>query len=53
MTRRLEAKPNEAYITVGAERRRAGTNWRSEILFLLLTAGPWIVLVWLLVWSRE
>jgi len=32
--------------------QRARTDWRSEILFLLLTVGPWVVLVWLL-WPRR
>lgn len=32
--------------------RRARTDWRWELLFVLLTVGPWVVLVWLL-WPRR
>jgi len=53
MTRHLEATPNEASMAVGTEHRRASTKWRSELLFLVITLGPWIVLVWLLLWSRK
>jgi hypothetical protein len=40
-------------MAVGTQRRRASTEWRSEILFLVLTVGPWMVLVWLVLWSRK
>jgi len=43
----------EARMAVRIQRQPARTDWRSEILFLLLTVGPWIVLVWLLLWSRK
>jgi hypothetical protein len=42
----------EARVAVRIQRQPARTDWRSEILFLLLTVGPWIVLAWLL-WPRH
>lgn len=42
----------EAGMAVRVQRQPARTDWRSEILFLLLTVGPWIVLAWLL-WPRH
>jgi hypothetical protein len=45
------AKTTEAEMAARIPGQRARTNWRSDILFGLLTAGPWIVLVWLL-WPR-
>jgi len=46
------ARKVEVGMAVRMQRQRARTDWRSEILFLSLTIGPWIVLVWLL-WPRH
>jgi hypothetical protein len=42
----------EARTAVRIQDQRPRSDWRSEIFFLLLTVGPWIVLVWLL-WPRR
>ena len=46
------ARKTEAFTAARIKGQRARTDWRSEILFLLLTLGPWVVLVWLL-WPRR
>jgi hypothetical protein len=46
------AKKLEVGVTARIQSQRARTDWRSEILFVLLTVGPWVVLVWLL-WPRR
>lgn len=50
--RPARAKKTEADTTARIQGQRARTDWRSDILFLLLTVGPWVVLVWLL-WPRR
>jgi len=42
----------EARTAVRIQDQRPRSDWRSEILFLLLAVAPWIVLVWLL-WPRR
>jgi len=42
----------EVDVAARIQGQRERTDWRSEILFLLLTVGPWVVLVWLL-WPRS
>jgi hypothetical protein len=32
--------------------RKGRASWSSEIMFLAITVGPWLVLMWLL-WSRR
>lgn len=42
----------EVRMIVRNKHQRASTDLLSEIVFLLLTAGPWIALMWLL-WPRR
>jgi hypothetical protein len=42
----------EARKAVRSQPQPPRKDWRAEILFLLLTVGPWIVLAWLL-WPRH
>jgi len=42
----------EVDVAARIQGQRERTDWRSEILFLSLTVGPWVVLVWLL-WPRS
>ena len=46
------ARKTEADTATRIQHQRARTDWRWEILFVLLTVGPWVVLVWLL-WPRR
>jgi hypothetical protein len=46
------AKETDAGTSARIQGQPARTDCRSEILFLLLTVGPWVVLAWLL-WPRR
>ena len=46
------AKKTEADTAARIQGQPARPDWRSEILFLLLTVGPWVMLAWLL-WPRR
>lgn len=39
-------------MTTGDFVRKPGNQWLAGLLFLSLTLGPWVLLVWL-VWSRR
>lgn len=48
----VTAKGTDAGTAARIQGQPARPDWRSEILFLLLTVGPWVMLAWLL-WPRR